>query len=130
MSARTRSVILCVAAAIALLCFIAVYTMFDPSTSHLFPRCIFYQLTGLKCPGCGSQRAIHALLCGNIIEALRFNAMLVASLPLLALYAYCEVCRLRHRTTTLCRRLNSPTMAWSIFIIILAWWALRNLLNL
>ncbi|MDE7397749.1 MAG: DUF2752 domain-containing protein, partial [Muribaculum sp.] len=38
-----------------------IYAVFDP-TLPWFPKCLFRQLTGLECPGCGSQRAIHALL--------------------------------------------------------------------
>ena len=48
----------------ALVVFGFIYFALDPSRSDLFPRCVFLSLTGYKCPGCGSQRAIHALLHG------------------------------------------------------------------
>ena len=38
----------------------------------------------LDCPGCGSQRALHELLHGNLTSALRLNAFVVCSLPLFA----------------------------------------------
>lgn len=84
-------------------------------------------LTGLKCPGCGSQRAIHALLCGDILSAFRYNALLVISLPIILLYGIAEL--LRTRYNALYRKLNSPTAIWAIFVIVVLWWILRNIFN-
>lgn len=64
-----------------------IYTVFDPSESALFPKCLFHSLTGLDCPGCGSQRAIHSLLHGHISEAWHYNALMTASLPYIFLWA-------------------------------------------
>ncbi len=38
--------------------------------------CLFYELTGLYCPGCGSGRAAIALLRGHVWEAFSHNALL------------------------------------------------------
>jgi hypothetical protein len=62
----------------------AVYFLLDPTRVMIFPPCLFHELTGLDCPGCGGQRALHQLLHGNVIAAIRLNAMFVLSLPLLA----------------------------------------------
>ncbi len=35
--------------------------LFPPATSTFYPRCYFYALTGLYCPGCGATRCLHAL---------------------------------------------------------------------
>lgn len=40
------------------------------------PGCPLRSLTGLKCPGCGSGRALGALVGGNVIQAIYWNAML------------------------------------------------------
>jgi hypothetical protein len=55
---------------------------FDPSRFAFYPQCPFHKLTGLDCPGCGGLRAMHQLLHGNILTALRFNAFAVLSIPL------------------------------------------------
>jgi hypothetical protein len=60
------------------------YFLFDPNKFSIFPPCLFHQLTGLDCPGCGAQRAFHQLLHGHLIAAIRLNVMFVFSLPLFA----------------------------------------------
>jgi Protein of unknown function (DUF2752) len=57
---------------------------FDPATSRLFPPCPFLLLTGWYCPGCGSLRAFHQLLHGNVRVAFGLNPFAVMSLPFLA----------------------------------------------
>jgi hypothetical protein len=57
----------------------------DPAESSFYPRCALHWLTGLHCPGCGSTRAAHALLHGNLTDALCFNALLVIGTPLAAI---------------------------------------------
>lgn len=37
--------------------------------------CIFYEITGFKCPGCGITRCLFSLLNGNIIKALYYNSL-------------------------------------------------------
>jgi Protein of unknown function (DUF2752) len=55
--------------------------VFDPATSPLFPPCIWRTVTGWLCPGCGSARAIHALMHGHIVVALYTNPLAVAAMP-------------------------------------------------
>lgn len=70
-------------AVLALLCF------FDPSTSAIFPPCPTNALTSLYCPGCGTLRAMHALLHGDVKEALSQNILAVIFTPILpAIYFF------------------------------------------
>lgn len=43
----------------------------DPSRSGWLPECLFYKTTGFLCYGCGSTRALHALLHGHWLDSLR-----------------------------------------------------------
>ena len=65
---------------------LVVLALTDPASGTL-PRCPVHQLTGLWCPGCGSQRALHALLHGHVGAAIGLNVLMMCALPLLA-YAY------------------------------------------
>jgi hypothetical protein len=56
--------------------------LFNPLTSGIFPPCPFHYLTGMHCPGCGSLRAVHKILHGDLAGALAMNPLLVLSLPL------------------------------------------------
>jgi hypothetical protein len=48
------------------------------------PPCAFNVLTGLYCPGCGGTRAVRALAQGDVLLALRQNAVLVSIAPTVA----------------------------------------------
>lgn len=58
--------------------------LIDPEKGGYF-SCPFRLLTGLLCPGCGSQRALHDVMHFRVAEAFDHNALLVLSLPVLAL---------------------------------------------
>lgn len=64
---------------------LAVVTLrvFDPATSGVFPPCPMRYLTGWYCPGCGSLRAIHQLLLGNLRAAWAMNPLTVVLIPFL-----------------------------------------------
>jgi hypothetical protein len=59
----------------------AVLYWFDPSQGGFYPICLFHRTTGLLCPGCGSLRAMHALLHGHLARAFQFNPLLMLSIP-------------------------------------------------
>lgn len=114
-----------------LIAFIAIaagiYFLFDPSNSVWFPKCAFHMLTGLECPTCGSQRAVHAALHGNIMEALRINTFILIAIPYgLGLIV---ICLIRNRFTERLRsKLLHPTTVYIYCIIFVGWWIIRNLI--
>ena len=52
--------------------------------------CIFREITGLYCPGCGMTRASLALLDGDIYQSFRYNMLIFIILPLLILFYVLE----------------------------------------
>lgn len=62
---------------------IVLLRVFDPAASGVFPPCPVRYLTGLYCPGCGSLRAMHALLHGDIGRAWAMNPLMIVTLPFL-----------------------------------------------
>ncbi len=63
----------------------------EPRGQFFFPRCWLHETTGLLCPGCGSTRALHALLNGEFRAAWRFNPLAVLALPLCGAFAIRQV---------------------------------------
>ncbi len=105
--------------------FVFVYSRYSPESSAWFPKCIFMRLTGLKCPGCGSQRVIHSLLNLNIHKAFEANAFLVLTLPyILALLVSVP---LRSRFPRFYNTLNSVPVIITVGILVIAWWIIRNI---
>ena len=96
---------------------------FDPITHGFYPICFFHQTTGLLCPGCGSLRAIHQLLHGNITQAFRFNPLLMVALPALVPWGvFCLVKRRRHEPLPL-----SSVWLWLLLGVTLGFTVWRNL---
>ena len=118
-----RRIIIAVGAATAV-ALTALYMFVEPS-SGLYPRCPFKMLTGQSCPGCGTQRALHALFSGNPGEALRYNAALIPFILLALLYGAVEL--MPRRFPGLRRRLMSRTAAFAVAGALAGWWLLRNL---
>ena len=121
-----RALVVLLAVAVVLVLGVIYYAV-DPTSSEFFPRCSFLELTGYKCPGCGSQRAIHALLNGDVVGAFKYNAMLFIALPWLAVCVYAETQRVRNPRRY--ARLHSATLIWLFFAAVLLWWLLRNIFN-
>lgn len=106
----------------ALLC---LYALVDPATAWWMPKCPLYFLTGLQCPGCGSQRAIHALLHGDLSAAMGHNALLVVMLPLLSVGAFAELTRKRH--PGLYRKVCHPAAVYGVVAAVAVWAVARNI---
>lgn len=138
---RQHTAVLFVIFAVAISAAVTIYLRYDPETSSFFPKCPFLLLTGLECPGCGSQRAIHSLLNGDLQAAVHYNLLLVSSIPYLVSVAVLEVIwyilnriRLSGRINESCIKavskmretLCSGNAARIILAIIISFWIFRN----
>lgn len=101
------------------------YAMVDPATTVWMPKCFIHVVTGWDCPGCGSQRAVHALLHGDFRGAFAANAFLVCLLPYLLLLAYAEL-RKRHHPK-LYRALCNPGVIAALMFLVVVWTVFRNI---
>jgi hypothetical protein len=104
----------------------AILYFINPETSGVFPPCVFHELTGLHCPGCGATRAVHSLLHGDIRQALAWNGVLLVLLSgcgaAAFFYGYLYFVKGQSRQPTLPRKLIV-----AVLIALLVYWALRNL---
>ncbi len=90
--------------------------------------CLFYTVTGVRCPGCGISRALAALLCGRFDRFLEYNLLA----PLILLYLlwlgfftakrYIQTGKIAYSSP--CRWIDIGVLA-----LLLVWWIARNLLH-
>jgi len=95
---------------------LSVIYFFKPG-NYPYPSCLFHDLTGLYCPGCGSTRALYQLLHGHLGTALHDNALSVFAIPFLA---YAVV-----RKEPLSKL--HPFWVWGIFYLVMTFSVLRNI---
>jgi hypothetical protein len=84
-------------------------------------------LTNLDCPGCGSQRALHALLHGNIIAAADQNLLAVLSVPFLFYSAIVNSANILFNKKWKQQIFYSANFVRVVLIFVLLFWVLRNI---
>lgn len=91
--------------------------------------CLFHTITGLSCPGCGSTRAVLALLRLDIREAFCYNLLFpVTFFYLIFVYVRCAI--VYWKTGRFSYRSPAPAMDFILLGVILAWWIVRNILHI
>ena len=74
---RPASVLLIAASAAVVGAGVWVLRHFDPNVAGSgFASCLFHDLTGWYCPGCGTTRALHALVHGDLAGVVAMNPLL------------------------------------------------------
>ena len=111
---RIKSIVLISIVGIIVLVFLYFY---NPQDISFFPRCPFYALTGYKCPGCGTLRAMHALLHFQVAIAFKLNPFLFFSIPVI-------VGMLVSRRFAL-----NVTLGRCLLVVTIGYWILRNVFD-
>ena len=105
---------------------VALGLKFDPAWMCFLPVCPLHELTGLHCPGCGMTRATLALLHGQFLAALHFNALYVLALPVAAVVSFVRVIA-RRRGRKLTPLLQRPSAVWWLLGVVIVFGILRNI---
>lgn len=105
-----------------------IYYYINPSSRIWFPQCPVKLLTGYSCPGCGIQRAFHALLHGNVGQALAYNYFFVLSVPYFILA--CIALILRGKFSNFEKIVEGRTLALIYVVCYCAWFVIRNVLGI
>lgn len=104
------------------------YRTYNPNGNVYFPKCPFKEFTGLKCPGCGSQRAVHYLLNFDIFNAIKENVILVLSIPYILTGLVFDSLKKPNENLLKWRKILFGRKAiFVILSIIIAFWILRNI---
>ena len=111
MNARRNANLAAIATAIAAL----VLYRFPPQRYGFYPACPAYRYLHLFCPGCGSTRALSALLHGSFALAVHYNPLFVALLPLLFAFAAIAYWRAVARN-----EMSWPRIPTSVIMVLLA----------
>ena len=123
----SRKRIITIVVLVVLIVAALLYFFVDPAHTSWMPRCVILSITGFKCPGCGSQRMIHALMHGDLRLAAHYNAFLLGAIPVIVLYLindYTSWCPL-----WLDKTLKHPATIATLAVMMIAWWVLRNIFN-
>ena len=99
----------------------------DPATTRFSYKCPFKLLTGLDCPGCGGQRAVHAFLHGDIVGGLQYNPFLIVGVLYLACALIAQYIR-RPWAEIVRRKIINVRVAYIYIALMIIWWVVRNLI--
>lgn len=103
-----------------------VYFNINPSEISLFPKCPLYSTTGVYCPGCGSQRAMHDILHLDIKGVIGHNLLFLLGLLVIIYHFLIEVISLISKTK-IRNLLYHPKTPILLLVIIIIYWILRNI---
>lgn len=104
----------------------AVLAIIVPGLTRLVPPCAFRELTGLYCPGCGTGRAMTALVHGDLATALKMNAFAVIVVGPVLLGVTRDA--LEALGLPVWSRIGwRPMWGWLFLGFVLAFWIARNI---
>ena len=83
------------------------------------------EMSGMRLPTLHTCSSASSGMHLQVGDAFRHNALLVLSIPFLALMCFSWM--KRRRFPALYERLNGRVAVWTVFAVIIAWWIVRNI---
>ncbi len=119
-SAATTRILIGLVAALGIAAGFWILRNYEPTQDSWFPKCVFFQWTGLHCPGCGATRALRALAHGELLLAIRCNPLLIIGLPIIL----AAVAIQRHQEQQ--GRRSMPWLSITLAVLFTLFMVLRN----
>lgn len=104
---------------------LAVLYLGAPGSESWWLKCPMYQITGWQCPLCGLQRAVHALLHGDLLAAWRYNPALWLLLPYVAVWLLGS-CSERVARSRVYAWATSSRVVLAVILLLCIWGVARN----
>ena len=98
-----------------------------PAEFPYYPRCQLHFYTGLHCPGCGTTRAVHALLNGRLQQAIAYNALIFFLVPFIGLAIVKERRRRTHYQPKMTSKTAESLWIWLLMGTLFLFGILRNI---
>lgn len=108
---------------------IALYFL-NPTQYSFMPKCPVKLITGLSCPGCGFQRAVHALLHGRFEEAIKYNLFFAYAIPYLCSILIANLLLKGEKQIKVLNFLEGRFMSITYVVIFTMWFIIRNVFQL
>jgi hypothetical protein len=108
---------------------VAMYFL-NPIDYIWMPKCPTKMIFGINCPGCGLQRAAHALLHGHIKEAIGYNLFFVVAFPYLIAIIICGLMRKGELRQKLNRIVESKYLTYGYITLFFVWFVIRNIIDI
>ncbi|MEG0499640.1 MAG: DUF2752 domain-containing protein [Rikenellaceae bacterium] len=102
------------------------YSCVDPLDAAWMPKCFTYQWFGIRCPGCGTQRALHSLLSGDLKAAFFYNPLMVLSVPYLLMAIVLDSKSIRAKHPKLHQLFLGERAIWLLLAVLLIYTIVRN----
>ena len=102
------------------------YYVFNPESNRFLLKCPFKFTTGFDCPGCGSQRALHALLHGEFRQAFSYNPLFIIAIPYVFIGILFEWFGLKYSFPKIRKALFGKTAIYIIAVVMILFFVVRN----
>ena len=87
------------------------------NTFNIYIPCVFNELTGFYCPGCGVTRMINSLVKLDFYQAFRYNQLLFILMPVFIFYLVDYIYKsIKNKKTLLYK---TPNYIWYIIVALL-----------
>ena len=120
---------LCLTLTVILLSGVVLYCL-NPTQYWFMPKCPFKLITGFSCPGCGIQRAVHAILHGEFAEGIKYNYYLSYSGPYAMAFIIEWMMPIGKAREKLSNVIENKYVVNFYILSFTIWLVLRNILNI
>lgn len=104
---------------------IGLFYVYFANQSKLVIPCIFHEITGLYCPGCGITRCLNSIIHLDFYQAFRYNPLVFVLLPFAFGYVIIRINRTRKNQAVSHGKRND--WVWYLLVIVtLLFGILRN----